>query len=140
MQGNTFSKIPIYDDVFERFYAEMCRSYSDFCKRGVSEPFKETLKEMVFDVKPVPKFDAYGWNPLCTIPPQSITYRMILIRRVSASNETAVDSQSLGDVLRVGWVTKEGKFLVDVRYKDSYDIEDEMIEHPENWEYRLFRL
>lgn len=84
------------------------------------------------------KFDRNGWNSCVVLPPEEAEFTDLLIREKGKPHH---EMSSVGGTRRLwtyslGWYV-DGQFKIESRLTDGRVIQDNIKNHPENYEYKI---
>lgn len=132
-----FKKIEIDPETFDELYKKAWDAYFHEGNRTPLEDFKEAIEKTFFDVKA--PFDIGKWNR-CTVKlPIHLDGADLIIRKVGVNSILCVNATDASQgSYYIGWCIR-GSFSVSGDYEESVqdDIEEQISEHPEDWEYRV---
>lgn len=131
-----FKKFEIDPETFEDLYKKAWNAYFLEGNRTPLEDFRKSLEKTFFDVKA--PFDIEKWNR-CTVKlPIHLDCADLIIRKVGVDSILGVNATNTTDSCYIGWHIGDS-FSVSGDYEEAVqdDIEEQINEHPEDWEYRV---
>lgn len=131
-----FKKFEVDYETFETICKNAYKAFINANKESYDEDFKEALEKTLFDVKD--PFDIEKWNSCKVKPPIRLDYADLIIRKVGVDSIFGVNATESQGSLYTGWYVRD-HFSVSGAYEVSvqHDIEKQINEHPEDWEYRV---
>lgn len=132
-----FKKFEVDSETFDAIYKNVYKAFINANKETYDEDIKEALEKALFDVKD--PFDIEEWNS-CTVKlPIRFDGADLIIRKVGLNAILGVNATDAPHgSYYTGWCIR-GNFSVSGYYEESVqvDIEKQISEHPEKWEYRV---
>lgn len=132
-----FKKFEVDSETFDAIYKDVYKAFINANKETYDEDIKEALEKALFDVKD--PFDIEKWNR-CTVKlPIRFDGADLIIRKVGLNAILGVNATDAPHgSYYTGWCIR-GSFSVSGYYEESVqdDIEEQISEHPEKWEYRV---
>lgn len=132
-----FKKFEIDRDTFEAICKKAYEAYDKADNLTLSEDFKEALEKTIFDVKY--PFDIGRWNRCTVKVPCDLSSADLIIRKIDVEKFNGVNAtDDHNKAYYTGWSNGD-EFSVSGYYPESVqdDIEEQILKHPEKWEYRV---
>lgn len=131
-----FKKFEIDPETFKDLCKDAWSAYLLEGNRTPLEDFRKSLENTFFDIKA--PFDIEKWNRCTVRLPNYLDYADLIIRKVGVDSIFGVNATESQGSLYTGWYIRD-HFSVSGTYEVSvqHDIEKQINEHPEDWEYRV---